>query len=269
MLSTGTYNITTPPIPVCKDDVIAIMMTGSNITSTLYFLPYRAGTGASEEGFMPDNATIGLTASEELKVIDYVSKTYVDNKDLENVKITGDQSINGIKTFTLSPVVPTPSSNTQAVNKQYVDNALSGIPPADLSNLVDKDTAQTITGIKTFNALPISPVTPTASNQLVNKDYVDNALTPKANTSDVVTLTGNQSVAGVKTFSSSPIVPTPSANSEVANKEYVDTKTSTTGPSNMVTIDTAQEITGAKNFKTNGYFVVDSRLPTGMIDLTA
>jgi hypothetical protein len=36
--------------------------------------------------------------------------------------------------------------------------------------------------------------------------------------------TGNQTIAGVKTFSSSPIVPTPTTGTQVANKDYVDSK---------------------------------------------
>lgn len=40
-------------------------------------------------------------------------------------------------------------------------------------NLCTKDTSQTITGKKTFSTLPESSVTPTTSNQLVNKQYVD------------------------------------------------------------------------------------------------
>jgi hypothetical protein len=39
---------------------------------------------------------------------------------------TGDETITGIKTFSSSPIVPTPSSGTQAANKTYVD----GITPA-------------------------------------------------------------------------------------------------------------------------------------------
>ena len=44
--------------------------------------------------------------------------------------------------------------------------------------------------------------------------------------SKVVETEGNQTIEGVKTFSSSPIVPTPTANTQVANKLYVDTKQS-------------------------------------------
>ena len=45
--------------------------------------------------------------------------------------------------------------------------------PVDLSNYVTLNGAQTITGKKTFSALPESSVTPTTANQLINKNYVD------------------------------------------------------------------------------------------------
>ncbi len=35
---------------------------------------------------------------------------------------TGAENVGGVKTFTSSPVVPTPTTATQAVNKGYVDN---------------------------------------------------------------------------------------------------------------------------------------------------
>ncbi len=43
----------------------------------------------------------------------------------------------------------------------------------------------------------------------------------------VVTTTGNQTINGVKTFISSPIVPDPTAPTQAANKEYVDSHGST------------------------------------------
>ncbi len=41
------------------------------------------------------------------------------------VKTTTDQTVNGVKTFTASPQVPTPDSNNDAVNKQYVDEEIA------------------------------------------------------------------------------------------------------------------------------------------------
>jgi hypothetical protein len=59
-----------------------------------------------------------------------------------------------------------------------------------------------------------------AESQLANS--VQTKLNQKADDSSVVHTTGSESVAGVKTFTSSPIVPTPSSNTDAANKLYVD-----------------------------------------------
>ena len=45
------------------------------------------------------------------------------------VHITGDETITGIKTFSSSPVVPTPSSSTDVANKTYVDSTVSSATP--------------------------------------------------------------------------------------------------------------------------------------------
>ena len=54
----------------------------------------------------------------------YATREYVNNLDNGNVKTTGNQTIEGINTFTSSPIVPTPTAVNQAVNKQYVDNVV-------------------------------------------------------------------------------------------------------------------------------------------------
>ena len=41
------------------------------------------------------------------------------------VKITGNQTVNGIKTFASSPVVPTPTTDFQAATKKYIDDGLA------------------------------------------------------------------------------------------------------------------------------------------------
>jgi hypothetical protein len=47
---------------------------------------------------------------------------------------TGNENVGGVKTFTSSPIVPTPSSGTQAANKTYVDGvAGAGAPDASSS----------------------------------------------------------------------------------------------------------------------------------------
>lgn len=72
---------------------------------------------------------------------------------------------------------------------------------SDIANFVTLNTAQTISAIKNFSALPTTSVAPTGSTQLTNKSYVDTK----------VSLSENQTVAGTKTFSSSPLMPTATA----------------------------------------------------------
>lgn len=45
-------------------------------------------------------------------------QTELDGK----VDSAGDETINGIKTFAASPIVPTPTTSSQAATKQYVDD---------------------------------------------------------------------------------------------------------------------------------------------------
>ncbi len=66
------------------------------------------------------------------------------------------------------------------VNKFGVYNGTSWIymGDADLSNLVDKTTAQTIAGVKTFTSFPVTPSSaPTTDYQTANKKYVDDEIT--------------------------------------------------------------------------------------------
>lgn len=72
------------------------------------------------------------------------------------VKLTGDQSIAGVKTFSSSPVMPTLSagdSSTKGATTAFVTSAIN-----TLSNTCVKLTGnQTISGIKTFSSSPILP----------------------------------------------------------------------------------------------------------------
>ena len=54
-------------------------------------------------------------------------KTELDTAFSGKVATTGDETIAGVKTFTSSPVVPTPTTDLQAATKKYVDDN-AGIP---------------------------------------------------------------------------------------------------------------------------------------------
>jgi len=50
-----------------------------------------------------------------------MTRRSLDQLDTEAIVNTGDQTIAGIKTFSSSPIVPTPTTTTQVANKGYAD----------------------------------------------------------------------------------------------------------------------------------------------------
>ncbi|EAJ2921027.1 hypothetical protein CXE41_08580 [Campylobacter coli] len=220
----------------------------------------------------------------ETKKNEYINKIVAkaNEYDIANINAqvkakvtkTGDETIAGVKTFSVPPVSATnPTANNQVANKSYVDTvgnskvALSGnqtiagvktfsssivIPNAtannhatnlgQLNSKVTKTGDETIAGVKTFSVPPVSATNPTANNQVANKSYVDTVGNSK------VALSGNQTIAGVKTFSVPPVSATnPTANNQVANKSYVDTVVNTVGNS-KVALSGNQTIAGVKTF---------------------
>ncbi len=65
---------------------------------------------ATLQGGAIDNTTIAPNKA--------FSNQYINNNF---VKLTENQTVAGVKTFTSSPIVPTPTTDTQAANKQYAD----------------------------------------------------------------------------------------------------------------------------------------------------
>ena len=89
-------------------------------------------------GISYDGSSSGLVATKVQGAIDEVESRLdtvgavvsdldqmIDTLDNTAVKLTGNQTIAGIKTFTSSPIVPTPTTDNDAVNKKYVDDAIA------------------------------------------------------------------------------------------------------------------------------------------------
>ncbi|EMJ2614108.1 hypothetical protein V7L55_000369 [Campylobacter coli] len=94
------------------------------------------------------------------------AKTELNSKIDNKVTKTGDETIAGVKTFSVPPVSATnPTANNQVANKSYVDTV--GNSKVALSG------NQTIAGVKTFNAAPVCSANPTQDTQLARKWYVD------------------------------------------------------------------------------------------------
>lgn len=66
--------------------------------------------------------------SDSAKPISTATQTALDTKANANavVGLVGNQTVAGVKTFSSSPVVPAPTADGQAANKQYVDTAIAG-----------------------------------------------------------------------------------------------------------------------------------------------
>ena len=72
------------------------------------------------------------------------------------------------------------------------------------------------------------------AGQAVSMQYVNSALSTKANDSAVVHLGGTETISGAKVFSSAPSVPVPTSTGQVANKGYVDQSVSNVGAGNYL-----------------------------------
>lgn len=113
-------------------------------------------SGAENMGSAPISGVTGTTVHAQLSDL--------KAQNVNTMLLTGNQTAAGIKTFSSSPVVPVPTLDGQATNKEYVDD--------ENANDVHLTGNQTIAGIKTFSDSPVVP-TPTTNNQASNKGYID------------------------------------------------------------------------------------------------
>ena len=211
-------------------------------------------------------------------VLPFAEESESEDIDLSNyVTLDGAESITGVKTFAATPVITNaPAGDTDAVNKAYVDKAIQDAAlegeEIDTSKLVTTDTAQSITGAKSFTA-PVTVATPTADEHAATKAYVDQALEGAleeggaiddaindaindavGDTSNFVTLNGAQTITGVKTFSAAPIITNaPAADNEAANKAYVDSLLSSSGGGDSCTAENMYAASLGEMFDRVGY----------------
>jgi hypothetical protein len=221
--------------------------------------PALTGVPTAPTALSSDSSTqIATTAF--VKNQDYATNTYVDSAVSGigisgYVKLTTNQTINGVKTFTSSPRVPDltfiESEPSEVPNKSYVDSRVS--TKASLSQIQSNDNSWT--GTNAFNtSLPTSTLTPSTATQLTTKSYVDSVITgltigSYALDASAVHLTGNETIDGIKTFNSSPIVPDVSSSDtntgKAINKKYCDDRIAALVASSPATLDTLNELATA------------------------
>ena len=131
-----------------------------------------------------------------------VTKGYVDATtsalDVNNVKLTGNQTIAGIKTFSSLPTIPAvPSANTDAASKGYVDGiAFAGAPNA---STVQKGIVQEATAADVANG--------TATGSTGARLYINPSnVSPGANVDFGTGLDGNSLFDGSATYSYASLV---------------------------------------------------------------
>ncbi|EAL2620817.1 hypothetical protein AZE56_01730 [Campylobacter coli] len=137
------------------------------------------------------------------------AKTELNSKIDNKVTKTGDETIAGVKTFSVPPVSATnPTANNQVANKSYVDTVVNTVG----NSKVALSGNQTIAGVKTFSSSIVIP-NATANNHATNLGQLNSK----------VALSGNQTIAGIKTFSVPPVCSAnPTEYAQLARKWYVD-----------------------------------------------
>jgi hypothetical protein len=93
-------------------------------------LPIPGSDDGTWGAILNDYLTVAHDADGTLKASAVSTKA----NDSAVVHTTGDETIAGVKTFSSSPIVPTPTTGTEATNKTYVDGLISsGAPDATSS----------------------------------------------------------------------------------------------------------------------------------------
>ena len=101
---------------------------GATPSGTYYKVVLSLDDGASSQEYwtVPTLSPTSIAAIRSSVVpatvaMQVVSREYVDGAVANTVRKTGDESIAGTKSFSSSPLVPSPSEPTAAANKDYVD----------------------------------------------------------------------------------------------------------------------------------------------------
>lgn len=68
---------------------------------------------------------------------------------------SGDQAIDGVKTFNSSPIVPIPTQSTQAANKGYVDSVVQGLDPKQSVKAATTENLAALSGELTIDGVSL------------------------------------------------------------------------------------------------------------------
>ena len=227
--------------PVVIDDLVAnnitcdtldlngglLTTTGGGTTLTLNGVPLGGGI-ATITGTAPINVTAGQNPVISLANSGVVAGTY----PLADVTVNSQGLIATINAGTIPP-----------------NDDWSSFP------------AQTAVNMNNFKITTLA--TPTVATDGANKGYVDGAITTAG--LGFVNLLTNQTIAGIKTFTDIPVCATmPTANDQLANKQYVDNAVSADALANVLI---AGNSAGANQINMNNNKIINCLNPTDPQDV--
>jgi hypothetical protein len=178
--------------------------------------------------------------------------------------LTTAQTVNGVKTFSVSPSVPTPSGNNDAASKFYVDSAISGISltgyapinSPTFTGTVTIPSGANISGYLTTATAsstysPINSPTFTGVVTIPAGANISGYLTSATAASTYLTLTSASSTyapLASPSFSGTPLAPTATAGTsttQIATTAFVSTAISNLVASAPSALDTLNELAAA------------------------
>lgn len=124
----------------------------------------------AESKYVKYNGSQSLTSSQKNQARSNISAA----DDAAVVKLTGNQTVGGTKTFSSPVKVPAGTAAGDAVNKGQLDSGLAN--KADDNTVVKLTGNQTVGGKKTFSTVPASTQDASGANDLVRKSQLDAAV---------------------------------------------------------------------------------------------
>lgn len=160
-----------PASPTSAHDGVWFIQEGANS-----YKHYVISGGNVHELYIPDpGAPIwGEIEGDISNQADLIAALSLKADDNTVVKLTGDQTVDGTKTFSTSPVVPSKDSPA-ADNPTEIATEAQVFLKADDDEVVKLTGNQTVAGTKTFTANVNVPLAPTANAHATSKKYVDDA----------------------------------------------------------------------------------------------
>lgn len=240
--------------------------------------PATVNPDPTKEGEIWFNNSTGLIYIRKTSQIDQTLYwlNSIDNAllalDTKYMKLEGDQTASGVKTFTGNIKLATPpASDEDVTNKQYVDDAIANAGMGSANFVTLDDTTQSIDGHKTFIGV-ISVPNPQNETDAASKKYVDDKFQDATTTLplNVVLTDSDQTISSIKTFENGKnpkydAHPTSFTDLELVDRKYVDDAVAggITLPLNLAHLDqvnnftTINSFTGVTNLFGGGAIYVD------------